>query len=64
MLPVAYLLLCVVTGLLARHTVIGFWGFFFLSILFTPLVGLAIIIVASRKTPRRAHNLEVSSRQS
>ena len=52
MLAVAYLILCVIAGLLGRNTKIGFWGFFFLSIVLTPLVSLALLIIASPRKPR------------
>jgi len=58
MLFVAYLILCVITGLLARNTRIGFWGFFLLSIILTPLVALAIVIVSSSRPPRRLPKTE------
>jgi hypothetical protein len=45
-----YLALCLLAGLLGRKRRIGFWGFFFSSILFTPLIGLLYIYFA---TPRR-----------
>lgn len=45
-----YLLLCLLAGILGRNRRIGFWGFFFSSIIFTPLIGLLYIYFA---TPRR-----------
>jgi len=45
-----YLALCLMAGFLGRKRRIGFWGFFFSSILFTPLIGLLYIYFA---TPRR-----------
>jgi hypothetical protein len=50
-LVAAYLALCLVAGVLGRKRRIGFWGFFFSSILFTPLIGLLYLYFAS---PRRA----------
>lgn len=49
-LVAAYLALCLVAGILGRHRRIGFWGFFFSSILLTPLIGLLYIYFAA---PRR-----------
>lgn len=46
----AYLALCLVAGVCGRHRRIGFWGFFFSSILFTPLIGLLYLYLAA---PRR-----------
>ncbi|CAM2008904.1 hypothetical protein [Acanthopleuribacter pedis] len=41
----AYAILCVIVGMLGNRTQIGFWGFFFLSFLFTPFVGLVLVMV-------------------
>jgi hypothetical protein len=49
-LVAAYLALCLVAGVLGRNRRIGFWGFFFSSILFTPLIGLLYLYFA---TPRK-----------
>jgi hypothetical protein len=46
-----YLLLCGVAGFLGRHRRIGFWGFFFLSIIVTPFLTAALIFFAA-KAPR------------
>lgn len=35
-----YLALCVVAGIFGRNRRIGFWGFFFSSIIFTPVISL------------------------
>jgi hypothetical protein len=39
-LILAYLALCLVAGILGRNRRIGFWGFFFSSIIFTPIISL------------------------
>ena len=39
-LLIPYLALCVLAGVLGRNRRIGFWGFFFSSIIFTPFVDL------------------------
>jgi hypothetical protein len=51
LLVLAYLILCLLAGALGRNRRIGFWGFFFSSILFTPLIGLLYLYFAA---PRRA----------
>lgn len=49
----AYLILCVIVGMLGSRTQIGFWGFFFLSFLFTPLIGFMIVILGQpRSVPK------------
>jgi hypothetical protein len=49
-LVAVYLGLCLLAGVCGRHRRIGFWGFFFSSILFTPLIGLLYLYLAA---PRR-----------
>ena len=48
---VTYLALSFVAALLGRNRRIGFWGYFFCSILFTPFISLVFLYFAS---PRRA----------
>ncbi len=46
----AYLVLCLVAGVLGRNRRIGFWGFFFSSIIFTPFISLLFLYFS---TPRK-----------
>jgi uncharacterized membrane protein len=46
MIPAIYLLVSLFIGLLGIHKKMGFWGYFFGSLLFTPLIG-AILLCAS-----------------
>jgi hypothetical protein len=50
-----YLAGCVVTGFMGRHTVFGFVGHFFLSILITPLIDFLIQAISrpNRETRRK-----------
>jgi hypothetical protein len=41
-----YLGLCLLAGILGRNRRIGFWGFFFSSIVFTPFVSLPFLYFA------------------
>jgi len=43
----AYLAMCLLAGIAGRHRRIGFWGFFFCSILFTPIVSLLFLYFAA-----------------
>ncbi|MEP7308330.1 MAG: hypothetical protein ABJA98_22740 [Acidobacteriota bacterium] len=60
MLPIAllpqivliYLLLCMLAAFTGRRRRIGFWGFFFLSIMLTPIVTSTFIYFAAPR-PRR-----------
>jgi uncharacterized membrane protein YvlD (DUF360 family) len=50
-LVVVYLALCLVAAIVGRNRRIGFWGFLFCSVLFTPIISLLFLYFA---TPRRA----------
>ena len=41
-----YLVLCLVVAVLGRKKTIGFWGFFFFSLFLSPVIGLAILVIA------------------
>jgi hypothetical protein len=45
LLLLAYVALCVVAGYAGRHTRVGFWGVFFISILITPPVAVLLMIL-------------------
>ena len=45
-----YLMLCLVAGILGRDRRIGFWGFLFCSVVFTPVISLLFLYFA---TPRK-----------
>lgn len=47
-----YLLLCLIAGIIGSNRTIGFWGFFLLSLVTTPLVTLAMLAVTSPRTGR------------
>ena len=49
-----YLALCGATAFAGRKRRIGFWGFFFLSILVTPLITGLLIFAAGPGRARRA----------
>ena len=54
MLFLAYIILCLIAGVLGRRSHIGFYGFFFISLLLTPLIGLAVVLLAApRRLPKR-----------
>ena len=46
-----YLVLCVVAGVVGRNRLLGFWGFFLLSLVLTPLLMIIALIVT---LPRRS----------
>ena len=41
--------LSLLIGLMGMNSRLGFWGNFFASVLFTPVVGLLLVIAASSK---------------
>lgn len=45
--------LCVVVAFLGNKRPLGFWGFLFFSVLFSPVMGLFIVLV-TRKTKKIA----------
>ena len=49
-LVIPFLALCLLAGILGRNRRIGFWGFFFASMVFTHLVSLPFLYFA---TPRK-----------
>ena len=49
-LVILYLAFCFLAGILGRNRRIGFWGFLFSSILFTPVISLLFMYFA---TPRK-----------
>lgn len=56
--PVLWLLLSLLAGFLGRNTAIGFVGFFLLSLLLSPIMGLLILLItASRSRPSSSARL-------
>lgn len=53
MIPISWLLLAIFIGYLGRDRLLGFWGNFFISIVFTPLIG-ALVVAATREVRRHA----------
>jgi len=51
-LYVGWILASLVVGILGRNRKLGFWGYFFGSIILSPLVGI-ILVFASDKRPRQ-----------
>jgi hypothetical protein len=57
-LILVWLLSAILIGFFGRHRRFGFWGYFFSSILLTPVVGVLLLIAAiptreARKPQRR-----------
>ena len=48
-----YILLCVLVGRYAKRHSRSFWGFFFLSLILNPLLGILIAIVVGGETAKQ-----------
>jgi len=48
-LAIAVVLISVIIGYLGRHRKMGFWGYFFASIILTPLIGILLVLVSDDK---------------
>jgi len=47
-----YVGLCFLVAAVGKTRPLGFWGYFFSSFLFTPLVGLLLLLAAGKKRVR------------
>ena len=47
-----YVIICFVIGLLGMNRKLGFWGYFFFSFLFTPVLGVVILLASDRRPPK------------
>ncbi len=45
LLVLAYVALCLVAGFAGRHTRVGFWGAFFISLLISPPLAILLMIL-------------------
>ncbi len=43
-----YLLLCLLIALMGMNRKMGFWGYFFGSIVLTPVIGLLLLLVSGK----------------
>ena len=44
-----FILLSLIVGLLGANRKMGFWGYFFASLLLTPLMGLLLVVASDKK---------------
>jgi len=52
MIVISILLLSIVVGVLGRNRKFGFWGYFFASLLLTPVIGLVLVLASDKKPPK------------
>ncbi len=48
---IIYFIASLIMGLLGMNRKMGFWGYFFGSILLTPVIGLLLVLVSDRRAP-------------
>ncbi|MCK5682260.1 hypothetical protein KAI46_15780 [bacterium] len=48
-----YLILAILNGYIGRNRLIGFWGFFFISMLLTPILTLLFLIFSTPRNPEK-----------
>lgn len=44
-----YLLLCAAVAYVGRDRKLGFWGYLFASMLFTPIIGVVLLLASDKK---------------
>ena len=52
------ILLSAIVALLGINRKFGFWGYFFASILLTPLLGLCLVVASDRRHPKNKEDAE------
>lgn len=48
-LGLSWLALSILVGAFGRHRTMGFWGYFFASLVLTPVIGLLLVLVSGRR---------------
>lgn len=48
-LGLSYLTLAILIGAIGRHRTMGFWGYFFASLVLTPVMGLLLVLVSGKR---------------
>jgi Na+/melibiose symporter-like transporter len=56
-LTVIYFVLCLIAAIAGRNRRIGFWGYFFCSIIFTPFISLLFLFFAMPRKVRKQNSL-------
>lgn len=46
---IVYFVLCLLIAILGRNRIMGFWGYFFGSIILTPMIGFLLFSVSAKK---------------
>ncbi len=53
MLFISWFILSIIVALLGDNKKIGIWAAFFISLIFSPLIGLIVVLVSDRKYPQK-----------
>ena len=46
-----YLIVSFIVGMLGKNRKFGFWGYFFGSLLLTPIIGLLLVLASDKRKP-------------
>ncbi|MBM4314626.1 MAG: hypothetical protein FJ122_12025 [Deltaproteobacteria bacterium] len=55
---VFYVFFSIIIGLLGTNRKFGFWGYFFYSLLFTPFLGVIILLASDKKVPPKCESAD------
>jgi hypothetical protein len=50
MIVLIWITLAVLIGAFGRHRSMGFWGYFFASLVLTPVLGLLLVLVSGKRS--------------
>ncbi len=50
-IPLVYVAVSFVVGYLGRNRKMGFWGYFFATLLLTPFIGVLLLVISDKKKP-------------
>jgi hypothetical protein len=56
-----YLLLCVPPAFLGRHRKWGYWGYFWASLVMSPIVGMLFVLASDKPTHRPQARRKIQS---
>ena len=54
---VAYFVLCLIAAVLGSNRTLGFWGYLLLSLVATPFVAFAILVIGAHKKKKKRKEL-------
>ncbi len=52
-IPLGYVAISFLVGYLGRNRKMGFWGYFFATLLLTPFIGVLLLVISEKKKPNR-----------